>query len=500
MDGPAWPVVGPRLSPGVRGGGSELRARLHQPSEDVWSRGEDGDSWAIGSGRRAADRDRVEGFASVDHLGEQAGLLLVDVGSEVVSGCVVHGDCVLVVLVCWFTDEYDGPSEGEVACLACGLVVVLASEVRDVHAGVREPPVGRTDQQPSGVLAEPQYGLVAGVRVGDQMKCWQPVVGRRTVPCRRRVGRTSSARGRRVRVAPGEVLVRFRDRFRAFEPRKRRIRSAWHGARDGKPSGTGDRHLAVRGQTAWSRRECFGLVLAAGVLCCCTVAVLLSWVCLISRGSAIGITALVPTRSRMRRTWGWMQVKTRLIRASLAAWWISSRELTPAAPQKLTPLRSSRSTRAGRRSARRATSVNESAVAMSISPATVRRSGAVAMVNLEGQVTRSRSSQNLASGEGYERSAAWLARLPACWPPLDQTTSLPRSVPKRAQPGVPGKSRVDLIDLAQLTLLLRTDTSQIQKDEVSIPCLARFAVSLSREHRPRSPVAIRSDLGLGPSS
>jgi hypothetical protein len=128
----------------------------------------------------------------------------------------------------------------------------------------------------------------------------------------------------------------------------------------------------MRSQTAWSRREWFGCV-SAGVLCCRTVAVLLSCVCLVSRGSAIGITALVPTMSRMRRTCRGMQVKTRLIRACLAARWILSRELTPTAPQKLTPLRSSISTRAGRRSAPMATSVSESPVAMSISPVTVRR-------------------------------------------------------------------------------------------------------------------------------
>jgi len=138
-----------------------------------------------------------------------------------------------------------------------------------------------------------------------------------------------------------------------------------------RPLGGGE--SCTRSQTAWSRRERFGWVLFAGVLCCRAVAVQLSCVCLVSRGSAIGITAVVPAMSRMRRTCGGMQVKTRLIRACLAARWILSRELTPAAPQKLTSLRSSNSTRAGRRSALMATSVNESTVAMSISPATARR-------------------------------------------------------------------------------------------------------------------------------
>ena len=178
--GTDWPVDGPESprpatgSAQVSGSWKSPRARLHQTPEDVRSRGEDGDLWAIGSGPGATDRDRVESYAGVEQLGEHAGFLLVDVGGKVASGRVEYGDGVPVELVGWFTDEGYGPACGEVACLARVLVVVLASELGDVDASVWEARVGWANQQPGGVLAEPQHGLVACVCVGDQTKWGSP--------------------------------------------------------------------------------------------------------------------------------------------------------------------------------------------------------------------------------------------------------------------------------------------------------------------------------------
>jgi hypothetical protein len=74
-------------------------------------------------------------------LCDEPGLSPVDIGGMVGASQVVDGDGVLVVLVVGLTHQGDRLARREVPGCAGGLVVVLATELRDVDTDVWEAPV-----------------------------------------------------------------------------------------------------------------------------------------------------------------------------------------------------------------------------------------------------------------------------------------------------------------------------------------------------------------------